>query len=275
MSVVQKKKTHLTVYLSSNMKKEIIIAGYGFVGKAVGLALAAEHTIHIVDPKINTSSVSDYKTGEGVIICVGTPSLPNGSCDDTQIRSVLENTPDNLPVLIKSTIPPDQLSQILVDYPNHHICYSPEFLRAATADEDFLNQEYMIIGGEDFNSFWENLFSSVLKKCEFFLPCSITEASMIKYSINSFLSTKVAFFNQIYEVCQANGADYELVKQLVSADTRIGLSHMNVPGSDGLFGFGGACFPKDTNAFIHYAKNLNTPVTVVEEVVKYNNKIRK
>jgi len=257
------------------MTTEITLAGYGFVGKAVWNSLKDIHTINIIDPAYNTNTIADFPTAKGIIVCVGTPSLPNGVCDDSQIRAVLENAPENLPILIKSTVPPDQLSQIVIDYPNHNICYSPEFLRAATANEDFLNQEYMIIGGEDVNQFWETLFGPALKKCEFYLPCSITEASMVKYAINNFLSTKVAFFNQIYEICQANGADYQVVKQLVSADTRIGLSHMDVPGPDGSFGFGGACFPKDTNAFIKYAQNLNTPITVVEEVVKYNNKIRK
>jgi len=254
---------------------KIIIAGYGFVGKAVLNTLKHQHTCVVVDPKYTTTEIESHLDADGIIICVDTPTLENGVCDDSNIRAVLDNTPASVPVLIKSTILPDLLTKIVEDYDQHHICYSPEFLRAKSSDFDFANQSFMIIGGEDENGLWQELFSSVLLKCKMYFRCSIVEASMIKYTANSFLASKVAFFNNIYDLCQVNGADYDVVRQILTHDTRIGTSHTLVPGVDGERGFGGHCFPKDTNALINYAAGLNTPLEILETAVKYNKKVRK
>jgi UDPglucose 6-dehydrogenase len=252
---------------------EIIIAGYGFVGKAIHNALKSQ-IVHVVDPQVNDSEIAHYPMADGIIICVGTPSDMHGGCDDSQIRDVVSKTPIHIPILIKSTVLPDQLLELEKDFPEHSICYSPEFLRASTANQDFLNQKYMIIGGEDPECFWQDLFASELTNCKLFFNCSTTEASMIKYSANSFLAIKTSFFNQIYDMCEQNGADFGVVRQLLSHDSRIGNGHTLVPGPDGRRGWGGHCLPKDTTAFIKYSYDLNTPITVLKESVEYNNKIR-
>jgi UDPglucose 6-dehydrogenase len=253
---------------------KIIIAGYGFVGKAVASSLK-DTVIHIVDPKYTTGEIKHYPNADGIIICVGTPSTQLGDCDVSQLYSVMKDIPEDMPVLIKCTIRPDYLNRLISDYPNHSIAYSPEFLRAATANEDFANQTYMILGGEDPNNIWSNLFKSNLKNLNTIELCTLTEASMVKYTTNCFLSVKVAFFNQIYDMCQVNGADYNKIVELLTLDDRIGASHMQVPGSDGSRGFGGACFPKDASAFMHYADKVGLTHTLVESAIKYNKKIRK
>lgn len=254
---------------------EIIIAGYGFVGKAIAAVLKHHHIIHIVDPKVNNSIASDYKYAEGIIICVNTPSDYAGDCDIKQIIAVMDTTPAEVPVLIKSTIPPDYLEKILKLYPNHSICYSPEFLRANTADDDFRNQTYMILGGTDPFDIWDRTFRIALPKLKTIFHCTIAEASMTKYAINTFLSVKVTFFNQLFDMCRANNIDFNTVSNLLKLDDRIGNSHMQVPGPDGARGFGGHCFPKDTNAFVHFADRSNMSHTLVESAIKYNKKIRK
>jgi UDPglucose 6-dehydrogenase len=274
MLAVPKKKIHLTVYSSSNMRKEIIIAGYGYVGKAVGNALS-KSIVHVIDPKYSNTTIDQFPNANGIVICVGTPSNPIGDCDISQITNVLDLTPVSMPVMIKSTVPPDLLENILKKYPRHIICYSPELLRSATANSDFLNQKYMVIGGNDPDLFWQTLFQDQLPNCQVFFNTSIIEASMIKYATNCFLSVKVSFFNQIYDLCQQNGADFNLVRQALSHDARIGSSHTLVPGPDGSRGFGGGCFPKDTNAFIHYSDRMSQSHTLVESAVKYNKKVRK
>jgi len=253
----------------------IIIAGYGFVGKAVANAIKAHHNLHIVDPQYSTAEVQHFPRSEGIIICVDTPSKSNGECDDSKIRNVIEQTPIYLPILIKSTVLPDQLVQIEKDFPKHNICYSPEFLRDATANKDFLEQKYMVIGGEDPESFWQVLFQKALPNCKLIFKCTNTEASTIKYTANAFLSTKVAFFNQIYDLCEANGSNYDLVRQILTHDIRIGNSHTLVPGIDGRRGFGGKCFPKDTKAFRKYAYGLNKPITILDSAMDYNETVRK
>jgi UDPglucose 6-dehydrogenase len=253
---------------------KIIIAGYGFVGKAVASSLK-ETVIHIVDPKYSTAEIQHYPDADGIIICVGTPSTSLGDCDVSQIYDVMKDVPEDMSVLIKCTVRPDYLEKIVSDFPNHSICYSPEFLRAATANEDFADQTYMILGGEDPGNLWTRLFRTSLKNLNIIYYCSLTEASTVKYATNCFLSVKVAFFNQLYDMCQANGADYNAVIEMLKLDERMGNSHMQVPGPDGSRGFGGACFPKDTNAFIHYADKMGLVHTLVESAIKYNKKVRK
>ena len=119
------------------------------------------------------------------------------------------------------------------------------------------------------------MFQQSLPNRIMFFNVSITEASTIKYTANSFLSLKVAFFNQVYDMCQSNGADFNIVRQVLTHDDRIGSSHTMVPGMDGQRGFGGGCFPKDTSAYIHYCDRIGLTHSLVESAVKYNKKIRK
>jgi len=254
---------------------KIIIVGYGFVGKAVANALKTKHEIVIQDPKYTDYKLIDHPDADGVIVCVDTPARNNGQCDDSNVRSVMAEIPLFLPVLIKSTMTPDLFIDLEHKFPEHSICHSPEFLRAVTANQDFLNQTYMVIGGGDPECFWQELFSSVLPKCKLFFNCSITEAATIKYASNSFLATKVSFFNQINDICEKNGSNYSTVRQILTHDPRIGTSHTMVPGSDSERGFGGHCFPKDTKAFSNYANGLNTPITVLDQAIEYNKTIRK
>jgi UDPglucose 6-dehydrogenase len=98
---------------------------------------------------------------------------------------------------------------------------------------------------------------------------------LVKYSTNSFLALKTSFFNQIYDICEKTGMNFDVVRHIISQDTRIGSGHSLVPGPDGERGFGGHCFPKDTEAFIHWTTAINAPVTLVESAINYNKKVRK
>ena len=101
-------------------------------------------------------------------------------------------------------------------------------------------------------------------------------ASLIKYSINTFLASKVIFFNELHSVFEKLGVtdSWESVINIISRDHRIGDSHMNVPGHDGKKGFGGACFPKDSLALVKFAKSLNVELNSLISTVKINNQIR-
>jgi UDPglucose 6-dehydrogenase len=105
--------------------------------------------------------------------------------------------------------------------------------------------------------------------------CSEEEACMIKYSINCFLALKASYFNQIADICDNNKMDYDIVRHIITQDPRIGTGHTLVPGPDGQRGWGGACFPKDTRAFLQWSNTIGMPVTLVESAIQYNNKVRK
>ena len=99
---------------------------------------------------------------------------------------------------------------------------------------------------------------------------------MIKYGINTFLASKVIFYNELHSVYEALDVNdsWESIVNVISRDNRIGESHMNVPGHDGKKGFGGACFPKDSLALIKFANSLDINLNSLISTVKINNKIR-
>ena len=252
---------------------KIIIAGYGFVGKAVAEGLKGKHELIIVDPKHTSNAINEHIDADGIIICVDTPTGEHGIIAEN-IANVLDQLPIYMPVLVKSTVTPAVVTAFKEIYPEHSICYSPEFLRAKTSVEDFINQKYIVLGGTDPDSFWHELFLNTLPNCKMVFHCTEEEACIVKYTANSFLALKVAFFNQIFDICEKTGADFEMVRHIVTQDSRIGAGHTMVPGTDGR-GFGGACFPKDTQAFVHWTSSVNAIPTLVESAIQYNNKVRK
>jgi UDPglucose 6-dehydrogenase len=102
----------------------------------------------------------------------------------------------------------------------------------------------------------------------------IATASIFKYIANSFLASKVTFMNDMYHLTSTLGIDWSEIKSIASNDTRLGNSHWDVPGPDGQFGFGGACFPKDVSAIIEHAKDQNKRLELLETVQALNKKQR-
>ena len=121
----------------------ILVVGCGFVGEAVAKSLEEdEQKVVRIDPKLNDYQIKDYLGNiQAAIVCVPTPTV-DGKCDDSIVRKVIDELRDT-PTMLKSTVPPHLVEQ----YPEN-VVYSPEFLRASSADEDFKNQKYMILGGK-------------------------------------------------------------------------------------------------------------------------------
>ena len=238
----------------------ITIAGYGFVGQA-HKQLLDYYDVTIYDPH---KGYSDFGKPEGVIVCVSTPSRPDGSCDIENVYDVIERSPD-VPILIKSTISLEGWEMLVETFPNKKLSFSPEFLRANTAVEDLQNAKETYIGGGDIE-FWKWVLQKPVRE---FDPRSLVLA---KYFRNSFLATKVSFFNQMYDLCKAVDVDYESVRQAVTEDTRIGDSHSWVTEQRG---FGGHCFPKDTTAIAKTGQRENVSLSLIKEAIEYNNRIRK
>ncbi len=261
---------------------KIGIIGHGFVGKALDNGINESVSKKIIDPKYGNSILEfqQYKP-EFIFVCVPTPMGK-----DEQDFKILDDVFDELAslaledttIVLKSTILPDKILDLNSKFPN--LIYNPEFLREKHADEDFKNSEFIIIGGDKKNSlklkdFYQN-FSLCLTPDENYIFTSIFNASISKYSINTFLASKVLFFNQIYSIFKANNLekDYEEFTNIIAKDSRIGSSHMKVPGNDGRYGFGGACFPKDTYALIKYFKKMGISFSLLEHAYEENKKIR-
>ena len=168
------------------------------------------------------------------------------------------------------------MSELHLIYKN--IVYNPEFLREKSANEDFLNQEHLILGGDSENIEKVSELFNLSSDCNIkkLYRTDLVTACFVKYSINTFLASKVIFFNQLKDIYDKSGAleKWDNFIEIVSSDNRIGDSHMSVPGHDGRLGYGGACFPKDTAALLKLSKLLEREFTILKEVIKINNDIR-
>ena len=253
-------------------KSQFTVIGTGFVGSAVINALEQKYRIVLIDPpKGEEAAPVKYVETDGIIICVPTPADENGKCNDSLVTHYITDVRrynKNVPILIKSTTDISTLTNITE--PN--VTFSPEFLLARNANEDFLNQEFAVFGGDN-GRFWYEIFKDVcnIKQVRF---TDITTAGFVKYTINSFLAMKVVFFNELFHLFNKHpGSSFDTLTELVSMDPRMGNSHLQVPGPDGQFGFGGACFPKDTKAFAEFAKD-DSPLALLDYAIELNTRYR-
>jgi UDPglucose 6-dehydrogenase len=243
---------------------KITIAGYGFVGKAHHELLKDKHDITIVDPAWPEYKKSIPQDTEAVIVCVSTPPNAGGGCKMDNVYEVIEASPD-VPILIKSTISVEGWQMLVDTFPNRMLNFSPEFLRAASAVEDLQNMDLMLIGGTSCN-FWAKVFDVNVEVAD---P---KELILAKYARNSFLALKVAFFNQMYDLCDKLDIEYAAVAHYTTMDPRIGDSHSFISEERG---FGGHCFPKDVSALIRTAQRDNVELSLLQEALEYNKRIRK
>ena len=258
------------------------IIGKGFVGSAVANGFDKDVEQFIVDPKHNNNTIEELVEFNPSVtfICVPTPVAEDGSCDTNIVKDVLiELSMRDYKgvVVVKSTIIPDYLHEFKREF-DLKIVYNPEFLTEANANEDFKNPPFQVFGGK-----WKDC--EVVEKAYLrhssvrIVPTfkvDLTTASLLKYTINSWLATKVVFFNELYKLHQSGSSavGWEQFTDMLSRDERIGGSHMKVPGPDGDFGFGGHCFPKDTQALLKYAESKNIKLSVLKKATDTNSKLR-
>jgi len=248
----------------------MIIAGHGFVGKAHELLFKdRRREILIYDPPKGMEA--DLQNTSAVVVCVSTPELESGACDISAVYDVVSQCKTTTPILIKSTISLQGWQYLKETFPEHRLCFSPEFLRAANFMNDVKALDSVILSGD--TDYWRDQYSYNWPKMKIHIV-KPEEAIAIKYFRNAFLATKVSFFNEIYDFCSAYGIDFEQVRGGVTADNRIGDSHSYVWPEEGTRGWGGFCFPKDTAALLKMAAEKNLNLNTLEAAVEYNKKIR-
>ena len=257
------------------------IIGQGFVGTAVFEGLKEHFNIETFDieKKSTCKSIEELAAKSDVIfLCLPTPMEEDGSCHLGIIEPVLESL-DNLEnnekiIVVKSTVPPGTTEKWNKKY-HMYIVFNPEFLTEANSIEDFKNQNRIIVGGpRPASTKVRRIFKKAFPKVPI-IKTSSTIAEMVKYFTNCFLATKVSFANEMYEISKALDIDYDKVIEYAQYDTRIGNSHLEVPGPDGDFGYGGHCFPKDVRALIDKAEKLGLIPLMLEATMTKNNIIRK
>jgi UDPglucose 6-dehydrogenase len=155
-------------------------------------------------------------------------------------------------------------------YPNHRLCFSPEFLRATQWMSDIQTMKDVILSGD--TDYWRDQYSYNWSEMTIKIV-SPEEAIAIKYFRNAYLATKVSFFNEIHDFCSVYDLDFDQVRGGIASDERIGHSHTFVFPDQNIRGFGGMCFPKDTSALRKMAANKNINLNILDAAVKYNKEI--
>ena len=225
-----------------------------------------------------TNSIQDGVDNSKVIfIAVPTPPQPDGSVDLSYIEKVAREIAGVLKageyrvIVDKSTVPVktgEKVSDTIKRYnktgASFDVVSNPEFLREGCAVKDLMKPDRIVIGSDSDTAL------AVMKKVyePFVSPILVTDinsAELIKHAANSFLALKISYINAVSAICEASGADVELVAEGIGMDKRIGRSFLNV----GL-GYGGSCFPKDIAAFIAISDQLGVPFTLLKEVEKIN-----
>lgn len=256
------------------------IIGHGIVGQAVEYGFKSKHKIYIYDKYRETTPLDEVlSSSEFIFLCLPTPMMGNGSGIDLGIINnmikkivLITNSTDKI-IVIKSTVVPGTTSSFANKFVKSNFAFNPEFLTESNFLEDFVNADRTIIGAlEDavsirLVSLYKNQFPRIPV-----VQTDPTLAEMVKYFSNSFLSTKVIFANEMYDLCQKLGINYDEVKKMVVMDKRIFDSHLDITS---LRGFGGKCFPKDIVAILGLFKKLKIDSSILKAVWQKNLKIRK
>lgn len=269
------------------MKKTIGIIGQGFVGSAVNAGMQGAFNVLTYDKfladKTNSTPEEIVKESKVIFVCVPTPmDMSTGQAHLGIVESVVDQLEEiaielgvRPTLVVKSTIPPGTIEALNSRVKNAYVTFNPEFLTEANAVNDFINQDRIIIGADDtrHGNLVANIFAEAFPIAAIKVTSSKT-AEMVKYTTNCFLAVKVAFANEMYDLCKANGIEYNEMIDLAKLDKRLGNSHWRVPGPDGDRGYGGHCFPKDMEALKFFAKESNLQVPVISGAIFSNNQVR-
>lgn len=202
------------------------------------------------------------KQSQVCFIAVGTPQGDDGSADLTFVYGVAEQIAKSMNgykvIVDKSTVPvgtADKVTEIMKNNTSHpfDVVSNPEFLKQGAAVEDFLRPDRVVIGSdsERATSIMLEIYSSFVRNQNPIITMDVKSAEMTKYASNSFLAIKISYANEIANICEAVGADVNMVRLGMCSDKRIG-SQFLYPG----LGYGGSCFPKDVKAMIKTAENF-------------------
>ncbi len=215
---------------------------------------------------------------QAVFIAVGTPPMADGSADLTFIREVAASIAQHLNgykiIVTKSTVPigTGRMIEAIVreGAGSRHkfaVVSNPEFLREGSAIEDFMHPDRVVIGTKDPRAaeLMKDVYSPLAAADVPFIVTDVETAELIKYASNGFLATKISFINEVAQICEAWGANVEVVSKGMGLDNRIGPKFLSAGP-----GYGGSCFPKDTRAAAQIARDQGLRFRIIEAVLEVN-----
>ena len=255
--------------------KKIGIIGLGYVGGAVRHWFENQKNkpaLFFYDKHKNIGSPDEVNRADVIFIAVPTPFTFERGYDNSSVEESVANTKDSKTIVIKSTVLPGTTASLQKKYPQKKILFNPEFLKAKTSIKDFIHPDRQIIGVTKESKGEAELILRLLPKAPHARVIPSAEAEMVKYFGNLFLSTKVIFANQIYDLCSRLGINYNAVKECAALDPRIGGSHLDI-SKDDYRGYGGGCFPKDVKALIQLARQEGLNPKLLETIEEINKEL--
>ncbi|KAB2963305.1 MAG: UDP-glucose/GDP-mannose dehydrogenase family protein [Thermoanaerobaculia bacterium] len=233
--------------------------------------------------RFSTDLAPAIREARAVFIAVGTPPLPDGRADLSFVRQVAEAIGDNLNdykvVITKSTVPVgtgQMVEKVIRERSGggqeFAVVSNPEFLREGSAIEDFMRPDRVVIGARTQRAIdvMVDIYAPLQAAGVPFVTANVESSEMIKYASNGFLATKISFINEVAELCEAVGADVEVVARGMGLDERIGPRFLQ-PGP----GFGGSCFPKDTRAVAQIAEEHGLRFEIIDAVLSANTRVQR
>ena len=252
----------------------ISVIGTGIVGGSL-LAYLREQgrDARPYDPPRALGDLADLEAADVVFVCVPTPYTAGRGFDDSHLLSAVNAIPGQKLVVVKSTVLPGTTDLLQQRFSRHRFMFNPEFLREATAYEDFVAPDRQIVGVTPKSRDEAAAVMALLPRAPFERICPASEAEMAKYVANSFLAVKVSYSNDIFDLCQRLAIDYGTVRDIVAADVRIGASHTEIHDS-GYRGYGGKCLPKDSKSLLDLAAAAGVDLAVLRAADRVNALLR-
>lgn len=231
-----------------------------------------------------TNLHQSVKSSDVVMIAVGTPTNEkNGEADlsfvHQAIKEIAKAMNNYTIIVLKSTVPvgtSQKISKIVTELRpdltegiDYDVVSNPEFLREGSAINDFMYPDRIILGTNSKKAIdlLKELYFSFSSAGVPFIFTNTETAELIKYASNGFLALKISFINQMADLCEKIGGNIELLAKGMGLDKRIGIDSLKAGP-----GYGGSCFPKDTRALSQIASYYETPCSLVDETIKYNEK---
>lgn len=226
--------------------------------------------------RFTTSNAEAAKHGEVIFMAVGTPSSSDGTANLQYLfdaaTEIAQNLDHSAIIVNKSTVPvgtAERVARICKEHTTQHVVVAsnPEFLKEGTAVEDFMRPDRVIVGTDDEHAreVLHRLYKPFFRTGERMVSMDARSAEVTKYACNAYLATRISFVNDIANLCDAVGADVELVRTGMGTDPRIGNKFL-FPG----VGYGGSCFPKDTRALINTAREYGLSMSLVAAAERIN-----
>lgn len=249
------------------------VAGLGVVGSVVfSYFQKAGFRVTAFDKYKRVGSLAQLDAAAIVFVCVPTPYSARKGLSCAAIEELILGLRTPKTVVVKSTVLPGSTFALARQFPQHTLLFNPEFLREKTAERDFLEPDRQIVGYCPGGESAATEVLALLPRAPFEAVMPALDAEIIKVATNAFLALKVTFANEMYDLCQALGADYERLRAGLYADQRIGASHFDV-FDGGYRGFGGKCLPKDSQALLDLAERLGSGLELLRAAHLVNQRL--